>query len=236
MGQLTHAASSILSAASLEATLQQAVDLAAATIDACDFAGIVLLESASSTTWVHSDPLIEGLHGLQQRLEEGPCLDAILARSTIYADDFVDEIRWPNFSPEAVIHGIRSVFALYFPGDVAPGALCLYARYPQAFGVFDRGKAAMLASLASLAIGKALAEATQKREISTLEAGLTSRAVIGQAQGILMERERLTADQAFDVLRRASQRFNRKLREVAQELVDTGESPKSEETSKDRSR
>ena len=52
---------------------------------------------------------------------------------------------------------------------------------------------------------------------------LKTREVIGQAQGILMERERITADQAFDVLRRASQRMNVKLRDVASHLVETGE-------------
>ncbi len=51
------------------------------------------------------------------------------------------------------------------------------------------------------------------------------RELIGQAQGILMERERITADQAFDVLRRASQHLNVKLREIATRLVESGESP-----------
>jgi AmiR/NasT family two-component response regulator len=51
--------------------------------------------------------------------------------------------------------------------------------------------------------------------------------VIGQAQGILMERERVTAEQAFDILRRASQHLNEKLRDVAQNLVETGESPRT---------
>jgi AmiR/NasT family two-component response regulator len=54
--------------------------------------------------------------------------------------------------------------------------------------------------------------------------------VIGQAQGILIERERITADEAFDILRRASQHLNRRLREVARDLVDTGETPEADPT------
>jgi AmiR/NasT family two-component response regulator len=54
---------------------------------------------------------------------------------------------------------------------------------------------------------------------------LGTRELIGQAQGILMEREHITSQQAFDILRRASQHLNIKLREVAQDLVDTGERP-----------
>ena len=61
-----------------------------------------------------------------------------------------------------------------------------------------------------------------------LRQALASREVIGQAQGILIERERITADQAFDLLRRASQHLNVKLREVAQDVVDTGVAPPSD--------
>jgi len=77
--------------------------------------------------------------------------------------------------------------------------------------------------------GLALAAADDKDEAAAraggLQAALITREVIGQAQGILMERERISADQAFDLLRRASQHLNVKLRDVAQELVDTGRNP-----------
>jgi AmiR/NasT family two-component response regulator len=65
----------------------------------------------------------------------------------------------------------------------------------------------------------------EERRVDNLHAALTSCETIGEALGILMERERIIANQAFDVLRRASQHLNSKLREVAQHLVDTGESP-----------
>jgi GAF domain-containing protein len=223
---------SIFNAGSAEATLQRVADLAVATIDGCDFAGIVCRRSSGMSIWVHTDPVVERFPAFQQRVGEGPCVDAVTAGTSIYAEDCIDDGRWPNFGREAVAHGARTVLALPLLSDDALGALCLYARYPRAFGVFDRGKATILASLAGFAIGKALADADQKREITSLEAGLTSRTVIGQAQGILMERERLTADQAFDVLRSASQRFNRKLREVVQELVDTGQRPNIEDPPK----
>ena len=65
----------------------------------------------------------------------------------------------------------------------------------------------------------------EERRAENLRQALITRQLIGQAQGILMERERITAEQAFDILRRASQHLNTKLREVAQELVETGERP-----------
>jgi AmiR/NasT family two-component response regulator len=65
----------------------------------------------------------------------------------------------------------------------------------------------------------------EERRADTLQTALNTRETIGEALGILMERERISADQAFDILRRASQHLNIKLREVAQDLVDTGKDP-----------
>jgi len=93
--------------------------------------------------------------------------------------------------------------------------------------VVDRAKGVILASLASVALNAAHSFEDEERRIENLHSALSSREVIGQAQGILMERERIAPDQAFDVLRRASQYLNIKLREVAQTLVDTGERPET---------
>jgi AmiR/NasT family two-component response regulator len=94
-----------------------------------------------------------------------------------------------------------------------------------AFGVIDRAKATILASLASLALSVAHSHEDEERRAAAFHSALASREVVGEALGILMERERITAVQAFDVLRRASQHLNIKLRDVAQNLIDSRESP-----------
>ena len=76
-----------------------------------------------------------------------------------------------------------------------------------------------------MAFSSARTHEDEERRAANLQAALATREMIGQAQGILMERERITPDQAFDILRRASQHLNVKLRDVAQNLVDTGERP-----------
>jgi hypothetical protein len=119
------------------------------------------------------------------------------------------------------------VLALQLFGNSALGALNLYARYPNAFGVIDRGKALVLAAFAGFAISSAREHEDERRQIDTLKTSLATREMIGQAQGILMERERVAPHEAFDILRRASQHLNRKLREVAQDLVETGEQPQT---------
>jgi hypothetical protein len=105
------------------------------------------------------------------------------------------------------------------------GAINLYASYPQAFGVIDRARGLLLASMAGFACATARSHEDEKRLADNLHAALVTRELIGQAQGILMERERITSDQAFHVLRQASQHLNVKLREVAHDLVDTGQRP-----------
>jgi len=105
------------------------------------------------------------------------------------------------------------------------GALQLYARLPAAFNATDRAQGLIFAAHAGMALGVARAQATERGRTDHLQTALVSREIIGQAQGILMERERITAEQAFDLLRRSSQHLNRRLRDVAQELVDTGTVP-----------
>jgi GAF domain-containing protein len=208
-------------------TLAQVVALAVATIEGCDFAGLFLLENDVVTSPVHTDPIVDEIDALQHETGEGPCLDAISQRQIFYADDAADDPRWPRFGPQASAAGIRSVLALPLTTNASLGALNLYARYPAAFGVVDRAKGVILASLAGLAVSAAHSHEDEERRADHLNAALGTREVIGQAQGILMERERISAAQAFDVLRRASQHLNRKLRDVAQDFVDTGQRPET---------
>jgi GAF domain-containing protein len=215
----------VFSAASVEDTRAEVVRLAVATIEGCDFAGIFLVDGDSVTAPAHTDPIVAEVDGLQHSTGEGPCLDAITEGVTIYADDLGADDDWPHFGPEAAKRGMRSLLAVPLLSDGTLGALNLYARSPRAFGVIDRARGFLLAALAALAFAAARTHEGEERRAANLQVALTTRELIGQAQGILMERERVTADEAFDILRRASQHLNRKLREVAQALVDTGEQP-----------
>ena len=208
-----------------EQTLARAVDLSVLTIEACEFAGAFLLEKDTVTTPVCTAPIVAEVDALQLRTGEGPCLDAIAHKLTFYSDELGADPRWPDFGPEAAARGMRSLLALPMAANGTLGALSLYACYPQAFGVIDRARGLLLASMASFASSAARAHADEERRAENLQAALVTRELIGQAQGILIERERISADQAFHVLRQASQHLNIKLREVAQDLVDTGERP-----------
>ena len=221
----------LFSHGSVVETLQHIVDLAEATIEGCDAAGVFAVQNGAVVTAAVSSPLVETLDRLQIEANEGPCLDASVRGSTFYAFDLADDERWPTFGPQAVAAGVRSVLS-YSLSVERMSALNLYAHLPAAFGATDRAQGQLFATLARLALDSAEERAADGHRAANLSEALRTRELIGQAQGILMERERITADQAFDVLRRASQHMNVKLRSVAETLVETGESPAGAQSGK----
>jgi hypothetical protein len=205
-------------------TLQQIVRLAEEGVDACDAAGIFVQKDGVPTAAAVSGLLAAQLDRLQLEAGEGPCIDATNTGSTFYAEDLADDDRWPTFAPAATEAGVRSILSFSLSAQRL-SALNLYARMPAAFGAVDRAQGQLFATLARLALDSASEREEDEARVGELNEALKTRELIGQAQGILMERERITAEQAFDVLRKASQRLNLKLRDVAQSLVDTGEPP-----------
>ena len=156
---------------------------------------------------------------LQGRIKQGPCMDAVWEQHVVRVDDVAGDDRWPEFARQAPALGVASMmrFQLFVDGDQL-GALNMYARTPHAFDAESEEIGQMFAAHAAVALAGAEHEAN-------LRGGIATRDVIGQAKGILMERHKLTADQAFGVLARVSQELNRKLFEVARELTDTGAVP-----------
>ena len=115
----------LFSAGTVIDTLAGLVDLAVATIEGCDFAGLFLIEGDVVTTPVHTDPIVVEVDALQQQTGEGPCLDAIAQRAVFYSNDLETERRWVHFAPQATRVGIRSVLALPLTANSQLGALNL---------------------------------------------------------------------------------------------------------------
>lgn len=223
--EFTRVVRELFAAETVDMTLSSVLTLAVETIEGCDLAGIVLAGPSPSHPPVHTHIAVAGLNALQDRLGEGPGVDAVTMGTIAYSPDLASDARWPRFGAGAVASDVRSMLAVPLVSDSTLGSLNLYARYPEAFGVIDRARGLLLASVAAIAYSAARTHLDLELSETNLRAALVTREIIGQAQDILIERERITADQAFDILRRASQHLNRKLREVAQLLVDTGEDP-----------
>jgi GAF domain-containing protein len=154
---------------------------------------------------------------LQEDLSEGPCLDAVFEHKTVRIDDIRDERRWPRFPAAAAAMGVGSLlsFQLFVTGDNL-GALNLYATQPHAFDEESESVGLVFASHAAIA----LAGAQQEERLRT---AIASRDLIGQAKGILMERFKITADEAFALLVQASQHQNIRVAELSAMLAETGE-------------
>ncbi len=228
--QLGEIARILLAPGTVDQTLQRIVDLSAQAIVNCDDAGLC----STALLVGHPHPTSEGvaeLDSLQRLLEEGPCFDALAGVDSVYVHDLDGDTTWPNFAPQATVAGMRSAMAYrLFAGEETLGALQLYARLPGAFNVTDRAQGLIFATHAGIALSLAQTQEAERGRTENLELALVSREIIGQAQGILMERERITSEQAFDLLRHASQDLNIKLRDVAQDLVDTGQVPGREQS------
>jgi hypothetical protein len=221
---LVDVARSLFTPGTVPGVLQHVVDLAVATIDGCDAAGIFYLHEGDVVTVASTAPIVIELDQLQIASDEGPCVDALRSERSSHAFDLADDDRWPTFGPAAARAGIRSTLAFRL-SDQPASAINLYAHLPAAFGATDRAKGLIFATLAGLAVEIAEERADEEQRFTNLHEALVTRELIGQAQGILMERERISGEQAFDVLRRASQHLNIKVREVARTLVETGENP-----------
>ena len=138
-------------------------------------------------------------------------------------DDLREDERWPGFSARAVEEtGVRSMlsFRLFVQSDTI-GALNLYSRHPVAFDAHSCAIGTVLAAHAAIAMSAAV----EHQRADQLEDALRSSREIAMAVGVLMGRDGVTQEEAFAMLRRASQHLHRKLREVAVEVADTGELP-----------
>lgn len=199
---------------SVQATMQRMVDLAVETIEGCDHAGISYVDGRSISTPAASDDVPVQVDAIQYEVDEGPCLDAIREHEVFESGDLSQESRWPRFSLRAAEEaGVASMLSFrLFIEESTLGALNLYSKATAAFDEEDRAVGAVFAAHGAVALSAALKQ-------HQLEEALASRDVIGQAKGIIMARQGVTADQAFDILRRGSQRLNVKLREVAQRVA-----------------
>lgn len=228
----------LYAAHTVQETLQRIVDLSVDTIDGCSGAGISFVQGTDIVTPVWTESIVLTVDKMQYTTGQGPCLDAISHGESFYAEDLSTDARWPSFGPMAAEAGMRSLLSFCLFGDATLGALNLYARLPRAFGATDRAKGLIFATHAGVALaaagdleGATQALAVEIKRLDDLHGALASRQVIGRAEGILMQRELITSDQAFDLLRQASQNLNTKLREVAQFVVDTGDVPRAPEHS-----
>ncbi|MCR6490236.1 GAF and ANTAR domain-containing protein [Amycolatopsis sp. OK19-0408] len=206
--------------------LKLVVGAASALVPDADLVSVTLRTSDGTYhTPVETDPLAERLDLLQYEHDEGPCVESARPDGPAlgWSQDVGHDPRWPSFGPGAAAYGYHSVLATALLPDARPprlsGALNIYSGRPGAFDSRAVDIALLLATHASLALAHTEAVASAELERTHLRRAVDSRDVIGQAKGILMQRRGISADEAFDVLRQASQELNVKLADLARTLA-----------------
>ncbi|WP_329249663.1 GAF and ANTAR domain-containing protein [Actinoallomurus sp. NBC_01490] len=218
---LAQMARDLLAQDSLQQTLDRIVRHAVHLVQGCESAGIMILHGGRVRTLAATDDVVLTSDRIQGEVGQGPCFDAVRTGAESYRiENLNDQVeRWPRYAPRARELGIGSMLGFkLFTEEQNLGALDLYSSRPGALTEHSERIGWLLASHAAVAFASARADAD-------LHVAISSRQDIGMAVGILMERHKLSADQAFAMLSQASQRRNVKLREIARRVVETGEAP-----------
>jgi len=205
---------------SMEDTLHKVTDLAVGSIPGADLAGITVMRNGRPETAVFTDETAPEVDSAQYETGEGPCVYAFRFNEIYRIESMATEDRWPEFVGACRAHGIDSTLSmpLGIEGEAAFGALNFYSRGTASFPAdgdelprtFAQSAAAVLANTHAYWEAFTLSE--------NLNEAMQSRAIIEQAKGVLMAQSGFDAERAFEVLNRASQRENRKVRDIAREI------------------
>jgi GAF domain-containing protein len=199
----------------LKETLEKIVESAVAVVG-CDYAGVLLTRKGNQLdACTANHPVAHKADKLQVELHEGPGFAAVADAQTTLVSDTAEDRRWPRWAAGMLNLHLESVLAVpLWTSQSTLGALNLYACSPRWFDPDALGVAKVIGRHASIALSSA-------KQQESLQKAIDSRTLIGQAEGILIAKHRYSADRAFRDLVKASQRSNRKLRDIAKEIVDS---------------
>jgi GAF domain-containing protein len=213
---------------SMDSLLQTVADLTKTVMPGRPETSVLLLVKDRPTTVVSTGQLATDLDETQYDRDQGPCLHAARTGELTEIADTRTDTRWPDYVARAAERGNLSSLSiplLIDEDEQVTGALNIYARKAEAFDGDSRAVATRFGPYAAVAVGNLYAYQSARDMADNLQAALESRAVIDQAKGVLIERYKLTPDQAFQLLAHASMNANRKLRDISDDLVRTGELP-----------
>jgi GAF domain-containing protein len=214
----------MLGAQPLTATLERVAVLAAGVVPGADEVSVTLMDGDRPRTVAFTGSLASVLDERQYDAGFGPCMDAAVTGNTIAIDDTATDELYPHFSRLAARNGIRHTLSVGMPiPQRTIGALNIYGRELNPFDEEARRLAATFAGYAAVSLANAALYTSTAELAAQMQQAMESRAVIEQAKGVLMRDNRCSADEAFAMLVRASNIANRKLRDIAQAVVESAQ-------------
>jgi GAF domain-containing protein len=213
----------VLADRGLDDVLGEVTDIAARSIPGAESTSITLVRGNKAFTAAHTGEMALAADELQYERGYGPCMDAGRAGVVLRIDDMRTEQRWPDYTGNVVEIGVRSSLSMPLPYQGSSiGALNIYSTQPAAFASQDSEEAATaVAEAVAVLVANADAHDRLGEHAQNMRLAMESRAVIEQAKGVLMAQQGVDAEQAFEVMRDASQRYNRKLRDIARGIVES---------------
>ncbi|TQN31768.1 GAF domain-containing protein [Haloactinospora alba] len=219
-GRIADLVRSLFVGPDMQDALQRIADSAVDLVGGCDYAGVSVTDGEGGIrTLCYTHGVVLKHNTLQSRVAEGPCVDVAEGVEFLHVADLAHEHRWPHYAAEAseLPFGSMLLYRLFTRTDVL-GVLAMYSDSPDAFPPHTHEVGTVLSAHATAALAAS-------HHIANLNRALKTRETIGQAQGILMERHRMTPDQAWEHLRAVSQDRNVKVAQLAEQISRTGEDP-----------
>jgi len=189
----------------------------------CTEAGLLLADAAGMLrVMASSSERSDALDLLQTQNDEGPCFECFHRGGPVYSANLLEELgRWPTFAPAAVQRGFCSVQALPMRvRGTTVGALNLFRSESGAMWDRDLPVGQGMADIAAVALLQERSVRESRGVVTQLQGALSSRVVIEQAKGVLAERANISLDGAFARLRGYARSNNRRLSDIASELID----------------
>ena len=204
----------------VDSALRLVVALARETVGGADGVSVTLSRHGQMTTVASSDETIAQMDRDQYATGQGPCLAAAAEGRGFHIESLAEETRWPEFIPRAIQGGIHSILSTPLLAATRPvGALNIYSNAERGFGAEEQELAALFATEASGILTDAAVDISAEEVGRRLYGVLRSREVIAQAQGVVMGREGISAEDAFARLRRASRQADIPMRQYAHDVV-----------------
>ncbi|MFS0706010.1 GAF and ANTAR domain-containing protein [Cellulomonas sp. 179-A 9B4 NHS] len=212
----------VLTDASIESHLAHVASMAADLDPAIGGCGVTVRRGGRPSRVAASHPLAGAVDEVQLAAGEGPALESLATGAVLVVEDYEADRRWPRYGRHVVARGVRSSMSVPLQVTGATvGVLSAYGREPDVFTQDVRDTLLRFAGQAEGLVAVTLRNTTQADELLHLHTAMDSRSVIDQALGVLMAQQRCTADEAFALLQAASQSRNRRVAQIAADIVTT---------------
>jgi GAF domain-containing protein len=218
----------LLGANGIESFLADVAKAAAGAVESAHSCGVtVQATSTSPVMGATTDDFAQRMDDIQYAVNDGPCLTCLREGDPVLVADIRTDVRWPAFARRGTQEGAGASLSVPLSVDGRTvGALNLYTRTAHSLGDVDQARAAQFAAQASGAVALGLRLAEREERDRNLETALRSRSIIDQAMGVIMAQARISADEAFEILRRRSQAANIKLRDIAASVIAEATRPR----------